>query len=97
MQIFSHPWLIAFFSFLLLAHFLSALFASYIERIIKYANIALHIILYFFLMLAKIPLQEAALLYLVSLLFYLCAFLLFESLRKKRACESGNKEKGGVE
>ena len=95
MQFFSNPLPVALFLLVLILHFASAAFSCTVERIIKYANIFLHIVLFFVLMLCKIPLQEAALLYLLSLLFYLLAYLFWERvhcMKKKNEEKKGGKE-----
>ena len=73
MQIFQSPLLLVLFCVLMTLHFVSGAFAPLIGKILRYANIVLHIAFFFVLMLCEIPLEEAALLYLISLFLYLAA------------------------
>ena len=93
MQIFSN--LLPLFSFfsLLILHFAAAVLSSSARKTAKYVNIALHILFFFVCMLCKIPLEEVALLYLVSLLCYLLAELFFA--RRCRKKENEEKMCGG--
>ena len=94
MQIFSN--LLPLFSFfaLLILHFAAAVLSSLARKTAKYVNIALHALLFFVCMLCKIPLEEVALLYLVSLLFYLLAELFFARRRRKKENEEKMSEGG---
>ena len=82
MQIFLNP--LAYISYLIIValHFVAPPLPPLSEKILKYANIALHVILYLVLMLCRIPLDEVVLLYLLSLLLYLLSALLFRKLKK---------------
>ncbi len=93
MQIFSN--LLPLFSiFVLLGlHFAAAVLSSLAQKIIKYVNIALHILFFFICMQSEIPLEEVALLYLVSLLFYLLSQLFLA--RRCRKKENEEKMRGG--
>ena len=93
MQIFLNPLPLIFFCALIALHFVSGAFSTLIEKIIKYANVALHIILFFVLMLYLIPLEEVALLYLFSLLFYLLAYLFWNVLCAPKKADDA--QKGG--
>ena len=94
MQIFLNPLVLALFLLLLVLHPLSGILPARLEKTVKYTNVCLHIVLFFVLMLKKIPLDEVALLYLVSLLFYLISYLLWERVHRLK----GNAErKGGKE
>ena len=81
MQIFLNP--LAYISYLAVVelHFASPPLSPLWEKILKYANIALHVALYFVMMLCRIPLDEVVLLYLLSLLLYLLSALLFHKLK----------------
>lgn len=93
MQIFSHLFPLAFFLLLLVLHFASEALSKNARKITKYVNIFLHICLFFVLMLYQIPLEEVALLYLVSLLFYLLANLFFVRMACARAAQAKGNEK----
>lgn len=94
MQIFSN--LLPLFSFfaLLILHFAAAVLSSLARKIAKYVNIALHILFFFICMQFKIPLEEVALLYLVSLLCYLLAELFFAPRCRKKENEEKMREGG---
>ena len=94
MQIFLNPLALALFLLLLALHPLSGILPTRLEKTAKYTNICLHIVLLFVLMLKKIPLNEVALLYLISLLFYLLSYLFRERVHrlKRNAERKGGKE-----
>ena len=99
MQIFSNFLPLAFFLLLLILHFVSEMLSEKTRKITKYVNIFLHICLFFILMLHKIPLEEVALLYLVSLLSYLCAALFFARAVRARlgyAKKNGKEDESAV-
>lgn len=99
MQILSSFLPLAFFLLLLLLHFVSEALSEMARKITKYVNIFLHICLFFVFMLYKIPLEEVALLYLVSLLFYLLANLFFARIvcaRTPHTEESGKGDESAV-
>ena len=82
MQIFLNP--LAYIGYLSVVamHFASPALPCRAEKILKYVNLALHVLLYFVMMLCRIPLEEVVLLYLLSLLLYLLSALLFRKLKK---------------
>ena len=82
MQIFLNP--LAYISYLIIValHFVAPPLPPLSEKILKYANIALHVAFYFVMMLCRIPLDEVVLLYLLSLLLYLLSALHFRKLKK---------------
>ncbi len=71
MQILSQPLPLVLYVILLAAHFLPLLFSEKLGKILRYANITLHIILFALLLWTSVPMEETALLYLLSLLVYL--------------------------
>ncbi len=93
MQIFSHPLPLIFFCVLAALHFVSGALPPLIEKITRYVNIFLHIVFFFVLMLYKVEQEEVAFLYLLSLLFYLLAFLFWNVLCVSERAE--DKENGG--
>lgn len=84
MQIFFEALPLSVYIFLVALHFVSPALPRLGERILKYANLFFHVVLYALLMLYSIPLDEAVLLYLFSLLAYLLSFLLWQWIRKKQ-------------
>jgi hypothetical protein len=92
MQIFSQPLPLILYLVLAALHFVSFALPPLWEKIVKYINLALHVILYFLMMLCRIPLDEVVLLYFLSLLLYLFAVLLFQRLRKTEQDESEEKK-----
>ncbi len=93
MQIFSHPVPLILAILLMLLHFVAPALPALFEKIMKYANICLHIVLYFALILFKIPLDEVVLVYLVSLLLYILSALLWQRI-DARSEQSAAKEEG---
>ena len=89
MQIFLNP--LAYIGYLSVVamHFASPALPCRAEKILKYVNLALHVLLYFVMMLCRIPLEEVVLLYLLSLLLYLLSALLFHKMKREE--ESGEK------
>jgi len=88
MQIFSQPLPLILYLVLVALHFVSPALPPLWEKIVKYANLALHVVLYFVMMLCRISLDEVVLLYLLSLLLYLLAVLLFQRFCKTAQNES---------
>lgn len=81
MQIFSHPVPLILAILLAVLHLVAPALPSVWEKIAKCANIYLHIVLYFALILFKIPLDEVVLIYLFSLLLYILSALLWQRIR----------------
>ena len=92
MQILSNPLPLILFILFAALHFVPPLFASLFCKIIRYANICLHILLYFVFMLYRIPLDEVVLLFLVSLLLYVLSSSLFEKIGIRRKKNKVNEE-----
>ena len=90
MQIFLNP--LAYISYLIIValHFVAPPLPPLSEKILKYANIALHVAFYFVMMLCRIPLDEVVLLYLLSLLLYLLSALLFHKLKREDVREDSS-------
>ena len=82
MQIFLNSLAYISYLFVVALHFVASALPPLLEKILTYANIALHVVLYFVMMLCRIPLEEVVLLYLLSLLLYLLSALLFRKLKK---------------
>ena len=90
MQIFLNPLAYISYLFVVALHFVAPALPPLWEKILKYAGIALHVILYLVLMLCRIPLDEVVLLYLLSLLLYLLSALLFHKLKREAAKEENS-------
>lgn len=90
MQIFLNP--LAYISYLAVValHFAAPALPPLWEKILKYANIALHVAFYFVMMLCRIPLDEVVLLYLLSLLLYLLSALFFHKLKREDVREDSS-------
>lgn len=82
MQIFSHPLAYILYLIAVAVHFAAPAMPGFAEKILKYANLSLHVAMYFVMMLCRIPLEEVVLLYMLSLLLYVLSALLWQSLRK---------------
>jgi hypothetical protein len=92
MQIFLNPLAYISYFFITALHFAAPMLPPLGEKILKYVNVALHVAFYFVMMLCRIPLNEAVLLYLLSLLLYLLSALLWHKLKKKDMREAAGKE-----
>ncbi len=86
MQILSHPLPLILYLFFAALHFISPALPPLGEKILKYANLALHVMLYFVMMLYRIPLDEVVFLYLFSLLLYVLSALFWQRRRGAGKC-----------
>ena len=93
MQIFLNP--LAYIAYLAVVavHFAAPAVPPFWEKILKCANIALHVVLYFLLMLCRSPLDEVVLLYMLSLLLYVASALLWRRIRRMAEREAQGIEK----
>lgn len=78
MQIFLHPLPLILYILAQLLHFLPLLLCEKWRRKIRYANICFHVFVFIAGVIALIPLEEVALLYLFSLLLYLLSCRVME-------------------
>lgn len=76
MIIFESPVSLALFCALILLHIVTAIFNGKISKILRYVNIALHIIMILTLLYDGVPIDEAALLYMISVFVYTLTRLL---------------------
>ena len=76
MIIFESPVSLALLCTLILLHVVTAIFNGKISKILGYVNIALHIIMILTLLYDGVPIDEAALLYMISVFVYTLARLL---------------------
>lgn len=67
------PYVLAVFLLMLLLHIVALIFHDPVGKILAYVNIGLHIAFLFLLLLAKIPPEEAVLLYMISVTVYFFA------------------------
>ena len=93
MQIFLNPLAYIGYFAVVALHFVAPVLPPLSEKILKYANIALHVILYFVMMLCRIPLDEVVLLYMLSLLLYAASALLWQRMRRMSEREAQEIEK----
>ena len=91
MQILSNPLPLVLYVILLAAHFLPLLFFEKLGKILRYINIALHIVLFALLLWTSVPMEETALLYLLSLLTYLFSALAQERILHKTSEKEAEK------
>lgn len=95
MQIFSEPLPLIFWIALAAMHFILPALPENWQRISKYTNICLHIVLYFVLIVCRIPLDEVVLLFLITLLFYILSVLLWQKCRGKGCMQAMDEKDGG--
>ena len=76
MIIFESPVSLALLCTLILLHVVTAIFNGKISKILRYVNIALHIIMILTLLYDGVPIDEAALLYMISVFVYTLTRLL---------------------
>ena len=95
MQIFSQPLPLILWIALSAMHFILPILPGVWQRITKYANIYLHIALYFVLIFCRIPLDEVVLLFLLSLLFYILSALLWQKCHGKGCVQATDEKDGG--
>ena len=89
MNIFSVMFLVTLIA-VFIFHFLSVFMKENIAKIVIYANIALHIVMFFELLLIRVSLEMLAIIFMSSLLIY----LLLSFIRYKKSLQ---KEVGGEE
>ncbi len=94
MQIFSQPLPLILWIALAAMHFILPILPGIWQRIAKYINIYLHIVLYFLLIFCRIPLDEVVLLFLLSFLFYLLSALLWQKCRGKGRAQATDEKDG---
>ena len=83
MTILQSPAVCAAFCLLIALHITAAIFNGKVSKIINIVNITLHIALIFPLLICKIPIDEAVLLYMISTLAYTLARYIKSSLEKR--------------
>ena len=83
MTILQSPAVCAVFCLLIVLHVAASIFIGKVTKIINIMNITLHIALIFLLLICKIPIDEAVLLYMISTLAYTLARYIKSSLEKR--------------
>ena len=81
MIIFTSPISIALYCIMMLLHIIGAIFDGKIGKIPNYVNIALHIALIIPLIIDGVPVDEAVLLYMISVLVHTTARLVSAQVR----------------
>lgn len=83
---------IAVYALIVVLHILSVVLCDFAQKIIKIANITLHIALVFLLLFSRVSLDLVALCFVASLFVYTLSSFIYAKMKKRRASSDASKE-----